>query len=103
MDKNVVLIVLDTQRVDRIGVYGYSKPLTPNLDQFSRKSVVFDYAVAPAHWTLPSHASIFTGEMPSVHMTNAVNSQLPESLKTIAEILSKNGFNTIGYTIPSPK
>jgi arylsulfatase A-like enzyme len=98
MGKNVVLIVLDTQRVDRLGVYGYSRPLTPNIDQFSQKSVVFEYAVAPAHWTLPSHASIFTGEMPSVHTTNAITSQLPESLKTIAEILSQNGFNTFGYS-----
>jgi arylsulfatase A-like enzyme len=63
----VVLITLDTTRRDRLGCYGYLRPTSPNLDTLARRSVVFDRAVAASSWTLPSHASIFTGKFPSSH------------------------------------
>ena len=64
---DVVLITLDTTRRDRLGCYGYSRPTSPNLDALAERSVVFDRAVAASSWTLPSHASIFTGKLPSSH------------------------------------
>lgn len=64
---NVVLVTLDTTRRDRLGCYGYSRPTSPNLDALAERSVVFDRAVAASSWTLPSHASIFTGKFPSSH------------------------------------
>ncbi|MBK7893373.1 MAG: sulfatase-like hydrolase/transferase [Anaerolineaceae bacterium] len=59
MKKNIVLMVLDTQRADRLSCYGYSLETTPNLDQFSKISTMFEHAIAPAQWTVPTHASIF--------------------------------------------
>src|SRR5712692_33735 len=64
---NVLLIVLDTLRSDRLGCYGSPLPTTPFLDQYSREAVLFEKAFANAPWTLPSHVSFFTGYLPSAH------------------------------------
>ena len=66
----VVLVTLDTTRRDRLGCYGYSRPTSPHLDALAARSLVFDRAVAASSWTLPSHASIFTGKLPSSHGAN---------------------------------
>jgi arylsulfatase A-like enzyme len=64
---NVLLIVLDTVRADHIGLYGYDRPTTPFLDALAGRATVFEEAIAPSSWTLPSHASIFTGLHPQEH------------------------------------
>jgi arylsulfatase A-like enzyme len=64
---HVVLVTLDTTRRDRLGFYGYSRKTTKNLDALAERSLVFDRAIAASSWTLPSHASIFTGKFPSSH------------------------------------
>jgi len=63
----IVLITLDTTRVDHLGCYGYARPTTPSLDRLAERSVVYDRAIAPGTWTLPSHASLFTGKFPTSH------------------------------------
>src|SRR5262249_10289738 len=62
-----ILITLDTTRVDRLGCYGYAHPTTPNIDSIAEKSVIYTRAIAPSSWTLPSHASIFTGKFTTSH------------------------------------
>ena len=62
-----MLITLDTTRADHLGIYGYGPPTSPNLDAFANEAVVYTEAIAPATWTLPSHASLFTGRFPSSH------------------------------------
>jgi arylsulfatase A-like enzyme len=64
---HVVLITLDTTRRDRLSFYGYSRKTSPRLDELATRSVVYDRAIAASSWTLPSHASIFTGKFPSSH------------------------------------
>ena len=61
---NVLLIVLDTVRADRLSLYGYDRDTTPNLTRLARRGVVFGEARSAAPWTLPSHASLFTGRWP---------------------------------------
>jgi arylsulfatase A-like enzyme len=63
----VLLITLDTTRADHLGMYGYARPTTPHLDRLARDAVVYERAVAPGTWTLPSHASLFTGKAVSSH------------------------------------
>jgi arylsulfatase A-like enzyme len=58
---DVVLIVIDTARADHFGCYGYPQDTTPNIDAFARDSVLYRGVRSTAPWTLPSHASIFTG------------------------------------------
>ncbi|HEY7820241.1 MAG TPA: sulfatase-like hydrolase/transferase, partial [Vicinamibacteria bacterium] len=64
---HVVLITLDTTRRDRLGFHGYSRKTSPNLDALAARSIVYERGVAASSWTLPSHASIFTGKFPSSH------------------------------------
>jgi arylsulfatase A-like enzyme len=64
---DVVLITLDTTRADHMSAYGYPRETTPHLDTLADDAVRFDSAYAVTSWTLPSHASIFTGKFPSAH------------------------------------
>ena len=64
---NIILLVLDTQRFDRLSTYAYHRQTSPHLDDFGRQATVFENAVAPAQWTVPAHASMFTGEYPATH------------------------------------
>ena len=95
---NVVLIVLDTQRVDRLGCYGYPKRTSPRLDAFAEDALVFDNAISAAIWTLPSHASIFTGLFPSEHGATYAHRWLDEDFTTMAEVLAAEGYETVAFS-----
>lgn len=93
---DIIFIVLDTQRADRLGAYGYHH-ITPNLDRFAQAGVLFEQAIAPAQWTVPSHASMFTGLYPTAHqVTQSTHSLNPESPHLI-EIMQAAGYETIGF------
>ncbi|MBN1581756.1 MAG: sulfatase-like hydrolase/transferase [Anaerolineae bacterium] len=94
---NIVFIVLDTHRVDRLGCYGYQRPVSPNIDDFARASTLFENAIAPAQWTIPSHASMFSGEPPSTHMTTQSDDVLDADYETLSERLSAIGYHTVGF------
>lgn len=64
---DVVLITLDTTRAGHLGVYGYGRPISPEIDGFAKDSVVYRRCWSTAAWTLPAHASIFTGKYPASH------------------------------------
>ena len=64
---NIILITLDTTRADRLGCYGYRRRTSPNIDKLAEESVLYTRAIAPSSWTLPSHASLFTGKFTSSH------------------------------------
>lgn len=96
-NRNVILIVLDTHRFDRLGCYGYDRPTTPNLDSFAADSLFFERAIAPGQWTIPSHASLFTGEAPAVHLTLQADDALPKSFQTLASRLSSRNIQTTGF------
>ncbi len=110
---NVLLIVLDTLRADHVGTYGYSRPITPWLDEFAKGATVYERAIAPSSYTLPTHASLFTGLYPETHgaiendrhdgvsleelglLADWANvSPLPEEAVTLAELLSERGYET---------
>ena len=95
---NVVLIVLDTLRADRLHLYGYEHPTTPRLDAWAqRRGVVFEKAVAPAPWTLPSHVSMLTGLDAVVHGVN-YHHNAPAELELLAERLRDVGYSTAAFT-----
>lgn len=64
---NVVLVVMDTVRADHLSLYGYARKTSPNLDSIAKESLVFAHAVASGNYSLPSHASLFSGLLPSQH------------------------------------
>jgi len=94
---DIVFIVLDTQRADRLGAYGYKPDLTPHLDQFAAQSVVFEQAVSPAQWTIPSHASLFSGLYPTAHQVTQSSHSLSPEIPHLAEVLSDVGYQTVGF------
>jgi arylsulfatase A-like enzyme len=93
---NVLLIVLDTVRAANLSVYGYRRPTTPFLEDIARESIVFERAVSTAPWTLPSHASMFTGRYPH-ELSASYIVPLDDSQPTIAEVLSAAGYLTAGF------
>lgn len=99
---NVILIVIETFRKDF-----FTESNAPNLTAFSRECVTFENAFSPSSWTIPAHASLFTGLYPSNHNTiSDLNgtveigeaglrfNELEEELVTISEILKDNGYQT---------
>jgi arylsulfatase A-like enzyme len=95
---NVLFIVLDTVRADHLSCYGYEKRTTPNIDRIAQEGVVFSNAFSAAPWTLPSHASMFTGLYPSQHQADHGHYYLDESFPTLAEQLGKAGYQTVGFS-----
>lgn len=64
---NVIVYLVDTLRKDRLGIYGYPKPVSPRVDAFAREATLFRNAVAQSSWTRPSVVSILTGLLPRTH------------------------------------
>jgi len=95
---DVLLIVLDSQRADRLGCYGYPAAITPNLDNFAREAVLFEQAISPAQWTIPSHASLFTGLYPTAHRVTQYRQTLGANVPHLVEVLSASGYRTIGLS-----
>jgi len=95
-EPNVLLIILDTARSDRFSCYGYERDTTPFLRSFCEDAVLYRNTVAPAPWTIPSHASIFTGVYPSAHGVWKPRNILEDRFRTLAEYLSMKGYDTLG-------
>jgi arylsulfatase A-like enzyme len=112
---NILLITLDTTRRDHLGAYGYALPTSPNLDRLAADGVVYSNAYAVSSWTMPTHASIFTGKYPSVHgatydpkgplnLGEGIGERyggyrarpIAENETTLAQVLSDAGYATGG-------
>jgi arylsulfatase A-like enzyme len=93
---NVLLIVMDTVRADHLSCYGYERPTTPNLDRLARRGIRFEEVRAAAPWTLPSHASMFTGRVPH-ELVTAWLTPLEGHFPTLAEYLGSCGYQTAGF------
>jgi arylsulfatase A-like enzyme len=107
----VILIVLDTLRADRLSIYG--KPgRTENLAAFSKDCLVFENAIASSSWTVPSHASLFTGLYPVEHGTHSTFGNghsaaglmrpLNDKFNTLAEVFQAQGYKTAGISANLP-
>ncbi len=90
----LLLISVDTLRVDRLGAYGSERGLTPNLDRLAERSLVFEAAYAPASFTLPSVATLLTGRYPDEIGIFNNRSTLAAGLPTLATELGARGFRT---------
>ena len=116
---NVLLVTLDTTRADRLGAYGHPRPTSPNLDALSSEAILFERAYSTSSWTLPAHASLFTGKYPASHgarhdpqgplvLADAI--EAPRSVRargmspqepTLAGILAEHGWAT-GAVVGGP-
>ena len=64
---DIVLITIDTRRVDRVSAYGHVRETTPTLDALARGGVRFENAYSSSSWTAPSAASLLTSLQPASH------------------------------------
>ncbi|MFN8530246.1 MAG: sulfatase [Anaerolineae bacterium] len=94
---NLLLIILDTLRRDRLSIYGNPRPASPHFDAFAADHLLFERAVAPAQWTIPAHGSLFTGLYPGAHGLTQANGVLSGAFPTLAEILTAAGYHTTAF------
>ncbi len=91
----VVLISIDTLRADHLPAYGYHGVATPAIDALARDSILFENAYCSAPLTLPSHATLLTGLLPTQHgVRDNVGFRLGSEHRTIATELKKRGYAT---------
>ncbi len=90
----VILISVDTLRADHLPAYGYRQVETPNIDGLRRDSVLFERVYSHCPMTLPSHASMFTGSLPTEHgVRNNIGYRFEGAkLRTLAEELRERGY-----------
>ncbi len=95
---NVLFIVWDTTRADRMSLYGNPRPTTPRLVEYAKDAVVYEQARATDMWTMPSHAAMFTGLPTSSHGVNTDWRWLDSHYLTLPEHFAAAGWDTYGFT-----
>ena len=98
---NIVIIILDSARRDRFGCYGYTRPTTPAVDAFASGALVFDRMITPGPWTIPSHASLFTGLFPREHGAHFPIAQLRRGQPTLPSHLASWGYHCVAASANS--
>ena len=100
---NLVLVMVDTLRADHLGTYGYARGTSPGLDGLAASGAVFERVHSAASWTVPSVATVFTGVPAEAHRCCAfstedgLQTELHVEHETLAERLSAEGYQTLGY------
>ena len=94
---NIIFYLIDTLRRDRLGAYGYPRPISPNLDALAESAVLFENAVGQSSWTRASIASMFTGMWPGAHGAIGRRDKLAPEAHTLAEALQTGGYHTTAF------
>ncbi len=95
-DLNLLFIVVDTLRAERLGSYGYARDTSPNLDRLAASGVRFERHLVQSTWTKSSMASLWTGLYPVHTGVTRYDDVIPDSAQMPAEILREAGFQTFG-------
>lgn len=104
IDCNVILISLDSLGADHVGVYGYDRNTTPNIDSFARDGILFKNYLAQSYLTPVSEASLFMSVYPRVHgltfayLRGLGSSSVLDNSLTIAQILKYYNYSTVGFS-----
>src|SRR6185295_9495830 len=100
--RNVIFILVDTLRADRLGTYGYGRSTSPNVDAFAREAVRFADARSQSSCTFPSANSMLTSRWPSAFLDQPGRALgIPETIPSLAEILRRRGFHTVAVSASS--
>jgi arylsulfatase A-like enzyme len=95
-DVNVLFILVDTLRAERLGSYGYERDTSPALDRLARSGVRFDRHLAQSSWTKASMASLWTGLYPGRTGITRYDDVIPDEARMAAELFREAGFQTVG-------
>ncbi len=99
VSRNVLLVIADSLRPDRLGCYGYDRGATPNLDALAARGLRYERVIAPSAWTLPNVASLLTGTAPSTHgLGLAAGRRLSPRLITLPQAAAWAGRETGGFS-----
>lgn len=91
---NLVLLMVDTLRADWLEPYGYGEPVSPELQRWASRGIVFERALAQSSWTKMSMASLFTSLWPRTHGVELSTDGLGEGALLLAEVLRDAGYAT---------
>ncbi len=95
---NLVVIVVDTLRADRLGFHGYSRDTSPFLDELAAESVVFERAYSTSSFTRESISSLLTGRLPSLSGSRGWEAAPSNELSTLGETYRRAGYRTGFFT-----
>lgn len=95
-DKNIVLVIIDSLSAFRTPIHGYERDTTPFLKELAEDNTVADFCYSASSWSLPSHASILSGKLPSEH--GATSETMIFEEESLADELNNSGYKTLGLT-----
>jgi arylsulfatase A-like enzyme len=95
---NILIFVMDTQPVRNLTPYGYPLPTTPNLERLAGEGMVYEQHYVTGCWTVPVHSSLFTGKYVCGHGTGVQHEYLENAFPTMAEVLGRQGYQTVGFS-----
>jgi arylsulfatase A-like enzyme len=95
---NILLIVMDSVGANHLSTYGYGRVTSPHLTELASRGLLFERAVAPSSWTLPSLASTLTGHLPTEHKAGHYHWALGNSFPTVGEVFQRNGYRTAAFS-----
>jgi arylsulfatase A-like enzyme len=87
--KNLIIVLVDALRWDHLGVYGYGRDTSPNIDRFAAEGLVFHKAISQSGWTAPAVMALFSAGYPEASLENS---------RTFAQWLERKGFQTAAFT-----
>jgi arylsulfatase A-like enzyme len=95
--RNVLLISVDSLRADRLSAYGNERRTSPTLDRLAQEGVLFERAISPTSWTLPSHVTLLSGRDPAQHGTVAKTDRIDDAVPLLQEAFARAGYETGGF------
>lgn len=94
---NVLLLCVDTLRPDRLGYMGHTRETSPAIDRLASEGVRFETCYSVSGWTLPSMATILTGQYPRDHLATDFHWTINPGLPTMAGLLRQEGYDTRAF------
>lgn len=95
---NIIILLLDTARAQSFSGYGYARPTSPHIDALAAESVVYEQAIAPGSWSLPSQVSLLTGMFPAKHGAHELHLSYAHAYPMLPEVLREAGYHTLGVS-----
>ncbi len=95
---NVVILLVDTARARNFSGYGYERPTSPHMDAMAREGVLYEQAIAPGCWSLPSQVALLTGMFPSKHGAHELHRAYAHPYPLLPEVLWEAGYDTLGIS-----
>ncbi len=94
---DVILVSIDTLRADHLGAYGHVRDTSPFMDELAKDGVRFSFARSASPWTLPSHTTMLSGQLPMTHKVIEDSLQLDQAVPVLPERMQSAGYTTAAF------